>query len=119
MKSKMTVRLKLIHSAALSAILTVLALPLWAESVDVKYRGQIDLKHFDCRDITRSSFIRRVCYDATNQYMPINLNGTYYHYCEIDRGTVLTLLGAESMGRYYNSYVKGRFDCRVKRIPTY
>jgi hypothetical protein len=53
-----------------------------AESVYVKYRGEIDLKYFDCTDITRSSFIRRVCYDSRQEYMLISLNGTFYHYCE-------------------------------------
>jgi hypothetical protein len=91
-----------------------------AETVDVKYRaGQVDLKAFDCVYITRSSFIRRVCYDQTNEYMLINLNGTYYHYCEIDADTVAALKTADSMGRYFNAEVKGHFDCRTNRVPTY
>ena len=70
-----------------------------AESVYVKYRGEVELRPFDCTDITRSSFIRRVCYDRRNEYMLISLNGTFYHYCEIDGGTVSALMTAESMGR--------------------
>jgi hypothetical protein len=54
-----------------------------AETVDVKYRGPVDLKTFECRDIDRSSFIQRVCYDKGQSYMLISLNGTYYHYCEL------------------------------------
>jgi KTSC domain len=42
-----------------------------------------------------------------------------YHYCEIDAGTVSSLLGAESMGRFYNTSIKGRFDCRTHRVPAY
>lgn len=90
-----------------------------AESVDVKYRGEVNLKFFDCTDIARSSFIRRICYDETNEYMLINLNGTYYHYCAIDAGTVSSLLSAPSMGRFYNSSIKGNFDCRTHRVPEY
>jgi hypothetical protein len=91
-----------------------------SQQVYVKYRdGLVDLRHFQCEDVSRSSFIKRVCYDGRNQYMVINLNGTYYHYCEIDRGTVSTLLAADSMGRYYNAAIKGNFDCRTHRIPTY
>jgi hypothetical protein len=45
-----------------------------AESVYVKYRGEVDLKYFDCTDVARSSFIRRVCYDKTNEYMLIDLS---------------------------------------------
>jgi hypothetical protein len=89
------------------------------ETVDVKYRGQVDLKSFDSADITRSSFIKRVCYDQPNKYMLINLNGTYYHYCQIDPETVTVLKTADSMGRYFNAEVKGHFDCRINQMPTY
>jgi hypothetical protein len=90
-----------------------------AESVFVKYRGEVDLKPFECTDIARSSFIDRVCYDQRNEYMLISLNGTYYHYCEMDAGTVSSLLTAPSMGRFYNARIKGAFDCRIHRVPSY
>jgi hypothetical protein len=90
-----------------------------AESVYVKYRGEVNLKSFDCTDIAKSSFIKRVCYDETNEYMLINLNGTYYHYCAIDDDTVSELLAADSMGRFYNTNIKGNFDCRKNRVPAY
>jgi KTSC domain len=90
-----------------------------AESVYVKYRGEVDLRFLECSDITRSSFINRVCYDRRNEYMLISLNGTFYHYCEIDAGTVSSLLNAPSMGRFYNASIKGQFDCRVHRVPEY
>jgi hypothetical protein len=90
-----------------------------SEVVEVKYRGEVDLKPFTCTDIERSSFIRRVCYDDANQYMLISLNGTYYHYCEIDSGTVTALLSTESLGRFYNASIKGHFDCRSHRVPAY
>jgi hypothetical protein len=48
-----------------------------AESVFVKYRGEVDLRSFDCKDLTRSSFINRVCYDRRNEYVLISLNGNY------------------------------------------
>jgi hypothetical protein len=69
-----------------------------AESVNVKYRGEVDLAPFSCQDVTRSSLIRRVCHDQAESYMLISLNGTYYHYCRIDAGTVSNLMSAESMG---------------------
>jgi hypothetical protein len=95
------------------------ASPLSSETVEVKYRGLVDLRSFSCNQVTRSSFINRVCYDSANEYMLISLNGVYYHYCEIDNGTVAALLSADSMGRYYNASIKGRFDCRTRRVPTY
>jgi hypothetical protein len=51
--------------------------------------------------------------------MLIDLNGTYYHYCEIDEGTVTSLMSADSIGRFYNASIKGRFDCRTHRVPAY
>ena len=90
-----------------------------AETVNVKYRGIVDLKPFKCESISRSSLVNRVCYDSHERYMIINLQGTYYHYCEIDAGTVSQLLQAQSMGRYFNQSIKGRFDCRTNRVPAY
>ena len=90
-----------------------------AETVNVKYRGPVDLAPFQCESVSRSSLVTRVCYDRKEQYMVIGLQGTYYHYCEIDPGTVAALRGAESMGRYFNANIKGRFDCRTHRIPAY
>lgn len=90
-----------------------------AETVQVKYRGPVDLAPFACEAVTRSSFIQRVCYDENNSYMLINLRGTWYHYCEIDPGTVSSLLAADSMGQFYNASIKGNFDCRTHRVPTY
>ena len=49
--------------------------------------------------------MKRVCYDKSQQYMVIDLNGTYYHYCEIDAVTVSELLAAPSLGTYYNARI--------------
>jgi hypothetical protein len=90
-----------------------------AEEVDVKYRGRLDLAPFKCTDVTRSSFIRRVCYDKGERYMLISLNGTYYHYCNIPQSTVVALMSSDSMGRFFNAQVKGQFDCRLTPAPRY
>jgi KTSC domain len=95
-----------------------------AETVTVKYRGPVTLDTFQCANIDRSSLLQRVCYDAAQQYMVILLKGTYYHYCEIDQGTVDNLLSAPSMGKYFNANIKGSglddpFDCRSHRVPEY
>ena len=111
--------MRLISAIATTIAVSICCSVVHAESVYVKYRGELDLRLFDCTDITRSSFIRRVCYDRRNEYMLISLNGTFYHYCEIGAGTVSSLLDAPSMGRFYNESVKGYFDCRVHRVPEY
>jgi KTSC domain len=108
--------------ATLAAIVT-LCTTAHAETVNVKYRGPVDLKPFTCTD-TVSSFVNRVCYDKANSYMLILLNNTWYHYCEIDAGTVASLVNAESVGRFYNVNIKGTgkdgpFDCRTHKAPTY
>jgi hypothetical protein len=100
-------------------LLLLCASPALAETVDVKYRGLLDLAPFACADVTRSSFIRRVCYDKAKSYMVISLNGTYYHYCSIPGGTVDALMAAPSMGRFFNAEVKGHFDCRLNPVPQY
>jgi hypothetical protein len=97
--------------------------PALSETVNVKYRGAVDLKSFVCTDTT-SSFVHRVCYDKAHAYMLILLKNTWYHYCEIDAGTVSALIRASSVGRYYNSNIKsssndGRFDCRTHKVPNY
>ena len=58
--------------------------PAYAESVNVSIAAWSILHRSPVRTITRSSFIDRVCYDGRNAYMLIELNGTWYHYCEID-----------------------------------
>jgi hypothetical protein len=94
----------------------------WAETVTVKYRGPVDLTPFNCPDLTRSSFIQRVCYDKAQNYMLINLRGTFYHYCELPSATFDALMAAPSMGQFYNQNIRGSgsdgpYDCRTHRLP--
>jgi hypothetical protein len=109
---------------ATALLLLFLTAEVRSETVDVKYRGPVDLRTFECRDTPRSSFIQRVCYDKPQSYMIINLKGTYYHYCELPPVTFDGLMGAPSMGQFYNQNIKGTgsdgpYDCRTHRIPTY
>jgi hypothetical protein len=89
------------------------------EQVFVKYRGPVNLAPFDCEWVARSSLVNRVCYDKKEQYLIVNLSGTYYHYCEIPANVVSAWKQSDSMGRFYNARVKGNFDCRVNRMPAY
>jgi KTSC domain len=95
-----------------------------AETVNVKYRGVVDLAPFECTNTPRSSFIQRVCYDKAQSYMLINLTGTYYHYCELPSATFEAFMVAPSMGQFYNQNIKGTgsdgpYDCRTHRVPAY
>jgi hypothetical protein len=89
------------------------------ETVNVKYRGEVDLAPFDCEWVTGSSVVNRLCYDSKEQYVIVSLGGIYYHYCEVPAEIVRRWREADSMGRFYNAQVKGRFDCRVNRMPIY
>src|SRR6476646_9142902 len=105
-------------------ILLLLTAEVRSETVDVKYRGSVDLKTFECRDTPRSSFIQRVCYDKQQSYMLINLKGVYYHYCELPLATHDAFMGAPSIGQFYNQNIKGSgsdgpYDCRTHRVPSY
>ncbi|UVC12071.1 KTSC domain-containing protein [Rhizobium sp. TH2] len=85
-----------------------------AETVDVKYRGPVDLAKFECQG-TISTLVNRVCYNAEHQYMLILLKATWYHYCEIDAGTV------GKLSKFYNARIKhsstgGKFGCRDKVV---
>jgi hypothetical protein len=110
------------NTAAL--LLVLISASASAETVNVKYRGIVDLEPFACTDTPRSSFIQRVCYDKAQSYMLINLRGTYYHYCELPPATFEEFLAAPSMGQFYNQNIKssgsdGPFDCRTHRVPGY
>ena len=106
--------------AALAALVTVAQCDaVLAETVCVKYGACLDLAPFHCTATPQSSFVRRVCYDAANAYMVIQLKAVWYHYCGIDPTTVEELLTADSVGRVYNGSVKGNFDCRLTPPPRY
>jgi hypothetical protein len=90
-----------------------------AETVAVKYRGPVDLSPFACEWITRSAVVERLCYDTRERYVIVNLRGIYYHYCEVPPNVVAAWQQADSMGKFHNEQVKGRFDCRVLRVPSY
>jgi hypothetical protein len=110
--------------AITSALICLIATPVVSETVDVKYRGAVELKPFTCTDTPRSSFIQRVRYDKAQSYMLINLRGKYYHYCELPAATFDAFMVAPSMGQFYNQKIKGNgsdgpFDCRTHRMPAY
>lgn len=72
-----------------------------------------------CEAITRSSFINRLCYDAKEKYVVVEFDATYYHYRGVPADVVANWRSAESMGRFCNASLKGRFDCRQGHVPNY
>jgi hypothetical protein len=92
-----------------------------AETVDVEGRGAVNLKPFLCQDITRSSLVNRVCYDAANRTMIVQLNSVYSQYCDVPEAARDSFLNAPSMGQYYNANIKGSgaqasHRCRARKF---
>jgi KTSC domain-containing protein len=109
--------------AATALVILLFTAELGSETVDVKDWGTVDLKPFECRDITRSSLIQRVCYDKAQSYLIISIKGVYDHHCELPAPTFDGLMGAPSMGQFYRQKIRGsgsdsRYDCRTHRVPT-
>ena len=105
----------------LPLLLVHLAGASWAdaETVNVEGRGAVDLKPFVCQDITRSSLVNRLCYDAPNRTMIVQLNSAYSQYCDVPEAARDSFLNAPSMGQYYNAYIKGSgaktlYECALK-----
>ena len=101
-----------------AGLLIVLALSVGArsETVDVKYRGLVDLDRFACNE-TASSFVNRICYQEAESYLIVLLRATYYHHCGVPTEIVDGWRRAPSKGRFYNANVKGKYDCRLGGIP--
>jgi hypothetical protein len=91
-----------------------------AETVNVERRGAVDLRLFVCQDITRSSVVNRVCHDAANRTMIVQLNSVYSQYCNVPEAARDSFLNAPSMGQYYNANLKGAgaapYQCRPQEF---
>lgn len=84
-----------------------------ADSVDVAAPYFEPLQRFD------SSVVREAWFDARNQYMVIDLQGTTYHYCGLNAAVWELLKAAESIHNYYLDNIRGNFDCRIYPVPSY
>ena len=109
----------------LAFILALIFTANWqeAETVDVKDRGPVDLRAFDCHDITRSSVISRVCYDTESRRMLVQRHAVYHQYCDLPKDTFDAFLNAPSMGRFFNANIEGDdgsgpYGCRTHKVPS-
>ncbi|MBR0717786.1 KTSC domain-containing protein [Bradyrhizobium liaoningense] len=101
----------------LSQLLTT---PIVSETVDIRGRGEVDLASFECRDINRSTVLQRVCYDRAQHELVVAIGGAYDRYCGVPARTVDGLMGAPSMGQFFNQNIRrhvsgGRYDCPAER----
>lgn len=88
--------------------------------VDVKYRNDpVDVSNFEYLNTSRSSWVRGAWYDAANQYMIINLQGTNYHYCDMPSSAWRSFKSTSSSGNHYNAYIKSSYDCQYNYLSHY
>lgn len=92
------------------------AAPIVSETVETGDRRLVDLATFECRDINRSTVLQRVCYDRAQHDLVVATGGFYARYCGVSAETVESLLGAPSMGQFFNRNIRreaagGRYDC--------
>lgn len=104
--------------AAATLLLHLLTAEVGSEAVEVRGRGAVDLKTFECRDINRSSLIQRVCYDRAQSYLIVSIKNVYDQYCDLPPPAFDGLMAAPSMGQFFNRNIKGTessgaYDCRV------
>jgi len=109
----------------LPILLARLAGASWAdaETVNLQYGGAVDLAPFACQDVTRSSVVNRVCYDAASRRMIVQANAAYSQYCGVPEPVRDSLLNAPSMGQYYRVTIKGSgtagpYECRAQRMSS-
>ncbi|BAL10123.1 KTSC domain-containing protein [Bradyrhizobium japonicum] len=112
--------LEVIVVRALAVLLAQLAAaPIVSETVETGERRFVDLGTFECRDITRSTALQRVCYDRARQDLIVAVNGAYDRYCGVTADTAERLLDAPSMGQFFNQNIKrdvtaGRYACPAR-----
>lgn len=58
-----------------------------------------------------SSFVGNVRYDRDAQAMTMILNGNEYDFCDVPERKFQSLKGSSSVGKTFNSIIKGQHDC--------
>ena len=92
-------------------ILFLVATNVGAEEVSVKYFGNVDLEKYSCNYVS-SSVVNRICFNEKNQSLILLLKNTYYAYCRVPKEVINQLSMSPSIGKYYNEFIRGHYDCR-------
>lgn len=89
--------------------------------VKIKYRDdKVNISSSNFEQLDKSdSTVKGAWYDSGNEYMVINLGGTYYHYCGMPSSAWGDFKAGSSPYDYYQDSIKGSFDCRENPVPRY
>ncbi len=93
-----------------------------ANYVEVKYRAtpvNLASPGFEYHNTDVSSFIRGAWYDKQNNYLVMNIDGTYYNYCGVPESVWRGFKESESYGRYFNASIKESFEYKNCVGPDY
>lgn len=63
-----------------------------------------------------SSFIVGAEYNEEKQCLRLQIHSTYYYYYGITRRKVARFKKAESKGKYFISFIKGRYEMTKRKI---
>ena len=112
------------HRSLITVILTISVLivaifyisnrqkPIFIKDV----QGPVSLSGFINLNTSRSSFIKEAWYKSSDQYLILKLNNTYYHYCNLPQNSWSAFENADSLGDFYNTQIKGRFECETNGL---
>jgi len=101
--------------AVAALFMHLLTAPVTSETVDVRGRGVVNLRTFECRDITRSTILQRVCYEPAQNHLIVSISNVHDQYCELPRPAFDGLMAAPSMGQFFNRNIRsGPYDCRAQ-----
>jgi hypothetical protein len=101
----------LIRPIATTILAALCAASSLAQPVKVEHVGIIDISGADCRRVTDSSFITRLCFFRSRGEVLATLNGKNYLYCMVSQAQFREWVSATSKGAYFNQEIKGRHDC--------
>jgi hypothetical protein len=108
--------------AVTALLLGLLASPVDSETIDVRGRGTVDLRTFECRDINRSTVVQRVCYDVAQSYLVVAVGGVYDQFCGVPAKTYAAFMVAPSMGLFLNRNIRaaseGRYRCKEQDVSS-
>ena len=59
-----------------------------------------------------SSMAKAIGYDRTDRTLQVEFNnGSVYQYADVEQETWETLQTTDSIGKFYNNQIKGRYEC--------